>query len=82
MKAENPKAYVKQALLRSTLTLENFDSRKFKKLETRTAEQIKHDELLHAKIRRDQERTREQFREEQLQEQFDNHFDDFILNAN
>jgi len=75
MKAENPKAYVKQALLRSTLTLENFDSRKFKKLETRTPEQIKREKLISAKIRRDQERMREQFREKQLQEQFDNNFD-------
>jgi hypothetical protein len=74
IKAKNPKAYVKQALLRSTLTLENFDSRKFEKLETRTPEQIRQWELIEAKIRRDQERRFEQVREEQLQEQFDNDF--------
>jgi hypothetical protein len=71
IKAKNPKAYVKQALLRSTLTLENFDSRKFKKLETRTPEQIKQWELIEAKIRRDQERRFERLREEQLEQDFD-----------
>ena len=55
-KAKNPKAYVKFALMRSTLTIENFDNRRFEKLETRTPEQIKREELFHAKIKRDQER--------------------------
>ena len=51
-KAKNLKAYVRQALLRSTLTLENFDSRKFKQLETRTPEQSEHGDFLHSLVRR------------------------------
>jgi hypothetical protein len=55
-KAKNPKAYLKQALLRSTLTLDNFDSRKFKKLDSKTPEQIKADQDFFDKVERHQKR--------------------------
>jgi hypothetical protein len=75
IKAKNPKAYVKHSLLRSTLTLENFDSRKFKKLETRTPDQIRRDELIEAKIRRDQERMFERIREDERDNDFFQDYD-------
>jgi hypothetical protein len=75
IKAKNPKAYVKHSLLRSTLTLENFDSRKFKKLETRTPEQIKRWELIEAKIRRDQEKMFERIREDERDNDFFQDYD-------
>jgi hypothetical protein len=78
IKAKNPKAYDKHSLMRSTLTLENFDSRKFVKLETRTPEQIRRDELIEAKIKRDQERMYADIRKRREEELINKRQDDML----